>query len=423
MNVDYNVNNPGSRQESKDALSETFTLPRMSVHAFCITDTLYSVIERSKIDRRMTYVDMRITKGSIAEAVNLFSNTPTPNLIIVQTKIDSREIMSALEPLADVCDSSTKVIVVGDTNDVILYRDLIANGVSEYLIEPLSVSDIIKSINCISTVKEKESSSGCSISFIGSRGGVGSSTMAHNCAFNIASVFSMGTILADLDLSYGTVNINFDQDPIHGIVNAIYPQGKIDEEFLSKILVCYVENLSILTAPTTLNRTYDFDEKTIIQVINLLKKISPFTILDVPHIWNDWTRGILSSSDKVVITASLDLVSLRNSKNLIDVLKKIRPNNKPLYLILNQVKTPKKPEISISDFCSPLGIDPSAVIPFDGYIFGMSANSGKMIHEIDQKSSVSDLLVDFSRILIDRVTMSKPKNVIYEKIKNIFNMK
>ncbi|CAL9914271.1 pilus assembly protein CpaE [Candidatus Liberibacter solanacearum] len=399
------------------------SFPSISVHAFCVTDSLYSVIEKSKIDRRMNRVNMRITKGSIKEAIDVFADSATPNLLIIQTTVDSRKILSSLEPLAEVCDSTTKVIVIGETNDVLLYRELIASGISEYLIEPLSVSDIIKVISNIFVEKNKGDSFSSSIAFIGSRGGVGSSTIAHNCAFSIASVLAIDTILADLDLPYGTANINFDQDPIYGILNLIASSGKIDEGLVDKIMVRYVENLSILTAPAILDRTYDFDEKDILPVIELLKRIAPLTILDLPHIWNRWNRQILTSSDKVVITTSLDLVSLRNTKNLIDFLKKIRPNDKPPYLVINQVGMPKKPEISIDDFCAPLGIDPSVIIPFDAFVFGMSANSGKMIREMDPKSSVSNLLVDFSNILLDRITIVKPKNAIYDKIKTFLKIK
>ncbi|WP_244668511.1 AAA family ATPase [Candidatus Liberibacter africanus] len=274
---EYNVNNSDSLK-GNDGINSggTCPLPLISVHVFCITDTLYSVVERSKIDDRRNFVNMQITKGSIAEAASFFCHNPTPNIIIVQIQVNPREVLSALEPLADVCDPDTKVIIVGDTNDIMLYRDLIANGVSEYLIEPLSVSDIIKSISDVSTSttiqkesreteKEKAPKLCCSISFIGSRGGVGSSTIAHNCAFSIASVLAMENILADLDFPYGTVNINFDQDPMDSIISAISSQRQIDKAFISQLLICYVENLSILTAPTMLDCTYDFDEKRLCQ--------------------------------------------------------------------------------------------------------------------------------------------------------------
>ncbi|MBL0848659.1 MAG: CtpF protein [Candidatus Liberibacter ctenarytainae] len=410
------------RKQSNPILKNTRSLQSISIHAFCITDTLYSVIEKSKIDRRMSGMNFRITKGSISEAIGVFSASSTPNVLIVQTNVNSRAVLQALEPLAEVCDPSTRVVIIGEMNDVALYRELIANGVSDYLVEPLYVEDIISVVDKICAVP-KEESFGRSIAFIGSRGGAGSSTIAHNCAFSFASVLATKTVLVDLDLPFGSVNINFDQDPFQNIADVIYDGNKVDEELIDQLLVSYTENLSLLTSPSTLERTYDFEDNVMSPIIEVLQRSFPITILDVPHLWNKWNRDILVSSDKVVITTSLDLVGLRNSKNLIDILRILRPNDKLPYLILNQVGMPKRPEIAVDDFCSPLGIKPSFVVPFDSSVFGAAANSGKMIHELDSKSSIAAIFANFAHILADRVTIDKPKDSIYGKIKSIFRKK
>ncbi|MBA5723934.1 AAA family ATPase [Candidatus Liberibacter sp.] len=401
-------------------------LPRISVHVFYETETLCSIVEKSKTDRRMSRISMRLTKGSVSEAVKMFSSMATPGLIILQIRVDSKEILKMLEPLSEVCDPETKVIIVGSSNDVSLYRELIRNGISEYLVEPFSAADLIKAMGIACSSSEEASggtSFGRSIVFIGSKGGSGSSTIAHNCAFNIASIFDLETILADLDLPYGTANINFDQDPIQGISEAIYSSNQIDHVFIDRLLVRCAEKLSLLAAPSSLVRTYDFDENKIISILDVLQGSFPITIFDMPHIWNIWTRAVLVASDKVVITTSPDLASLRNAKNIIDVLGNLRPNDQPPYLVLNQVGMPSKPEISIEDFCGTLGIKPAAVIPFDSAVFGAAANSGRMISEISSNSSISNILVNFVHILTDRVTMEKPKSGIYDRIKGLLRIK
>ncbi len=92
-------------------------------------------------------------------------------------------------------------------------------------------------------------------------------------------------------------------------------------------------------------------------------------MLDVPHLWTEWTRSVLSAVDEVVICAAPDLANLRNAKNMLDALRKLRPNDKAPHLILNQVGMPKRPEIGPSEFCEPLEIDPIAIIPFDISLF------------------------------------------------------
>ena len=110
-------------------------------------------------------------------------------------------------------------------------------------------------------------------------------------------------------------------------------------------------------------------------------------MLDVPHVWNGWTKNTLMQADEVVITATPELANLRNTKNLVDMLKKLRPNDGPPRLILNQAGVPKRPEISAADFAEPLGIAPMAVIPFDPQLFGNAANNGRMLGEMDAQNA------------------------------------
>ncbi|AGA65274.1 Type II/IV secretion system ATPase TadZ/CpaE, Flp pilus assembly [Liberibacter crescens BT-1] len=424
--IEYEIRNKTSSNLRENAQVENIEnmrpLPRISIHAFCETETLYNVIEKSKVDRRMARVNVKVTRGSTEAAINTFVSSATPNLIILQTNLHSEKLLSDLERLAEVCDSSTKVIVIGNSNDVSLYRTLIRNGISEYLVEPLSVLDIMKAITNIFMDSDKKSF-GRSLAFIGAKGGVGSSTIAHNCAFGIATLFSMETILADLDLPYGTANIDFDQDPAQGISDAIYSPDRLDEVFVDRLLVRCAENLSLLAAPSVLDRSYDFEVDAILSVIEILQKSCPMVILDIPHAWNDWIRKVLVASDKIIITTSLDLANLRNTKNLIDVLRKLRPNDNPPYLVINQENMPKRPEISIEDFCEPLGVRPSAVIPFDIALFGAAANSGKMINEINADSLIAEKFLQLVHILTDRVTIEKPKSGILEKMMGVLKRK
>ncbi len=383
-------------------------LPRISVHAFCETEAVQRVMERCGQDRRMSKVTFRINSGSIAAAANMFSSTPTPNLIIIETSTEPRSLMQELAPLAAVCDPSTKVIIIGRYNDIPLYRDLIRNGISEYMVSPVAMSDVLGSIAAIFVDPEAEPL-GRSIAFIGAKGGVGSSTLAHNCAWGISNLFSTEVVLADLDLPYGTANINFDQDPPQGISEAVFSPERLDEVFLDRLLTKCSERLSLLAAPSMLDRPYDFDAAAFQPLMEILLRNAPVSVLDVPHQWSDWTRTVLAEADEVVITAVPDLANLRNAKNLFDSLKKIRPNDKMPHLVLNQVGLPKRPEISPSDFCDSLEVEPVAIIPFDVVLFGNAANSGRMIAEIDKKAPTAETFSQLSHLLTGRATAKKAK--------------
>jgi pilus assembly protein CpaE len=165
----------------------------------------------------------------------------------------------------------------------------------------------------------------------------------------------------------------------------------------------------LLAAPSLLDRAYDFEGQAFQPVLDVLQRSAPVTVLDVPHAWSEWTRSVLSSVDEVVICASPDLANLRNTKNMMDALRKIRPNDKAPHLILNQVGMPKRPEISPSDFCEPLESEPIAIIPFDSNLFGTAANSGRMISEMDPKSPTAETFSQLSHIVTGRIAVKKAK--------------
>jgi pilus assembly protein CpaE len=261
--LDYTLDQPKhGRIHRRGALRGDFDrirpLPRISVHAFYETEGLAKTMERCGEDRRMAKVNLRVNSGGISAATNMFASSPTPNLLILETSADGATLVAELGELANYCDPDTRVVVVGHVNDVSLYRDLVRNGVSEYIVAPVSMADVIGVISAI-FVDPDAAPLGKSIAFVGAKGGVGSSTLAHNCAWSISKpLFSNEVILADLDLAFGTANLNFDNDPTQGIAEAVFSPDRLDEVFLDRLLAKCSEHLSMLAAPSMLDRTYDF---------------------------------------------------------------------------------------------------------------------------------------------------------------------
>ena len=112
-------------------------------------------------------------------------------------------------------------------------------------------------------------------------------------------------------------------------------------------------------------------------------------MLDVPHQWAGWTKHTLIAADDVLVVAAPDLANLRNTKNLLDLLRAARPNDRRPCYCLNQVGIPKRPEISPADFAKAIESGPVAVIPFDPQTFGTAANNGQMIAELSSSHKIS----------------------------------
>ncbi|MGH6763259.1 MAG: AAA family ATPase [Phyllobacterium sp.] len=395
-------------------------IPRVSIHAFCETDSVAQAMSRANADRRMARTHLEIHTGGIDEAVRTYQSSSTPSLIIVETSVQPHDVLGELSKLAAVCDPSSKVVVIGHHNDVWLYRELMRNGISEYVVAPVTLSDVIGLISGIFN-EPGAAPLGRSIAFVGAKGGVGASTIAHNVGWSISNLFRSEVVIADMDLPYGTANINFDQDPTQGIAEAVFSPERIDEVYLDRLLAQCAENLSLLAAPSTLERAFDFREDAFSSLIDVAQRSVPHVILDVPHSWNGWTRTTLFQADEVVIVATPELANLRNAKNLLDTLKQMRPNDAPARLILNQVGIPKRPEISVSDFCEPLGIESLAVIPFDPALFGNAANNGRMLGETEPSNVVVQHIKDVAHVLTGRTEMRATKKAgltgIFSKLK------
>ena len=376
-------------------------LPRIAMQAFCETHELKQVLQATLSDRRMAKVMLKVQDGGVAACLEAYRGAPTPNVIIIEASNDRHGLLTRLDELAQYCDAGTRVLVIGQTNDVILYRELIKRGVSEYLIAPVTVMDVIGAFSVMFNSGEG-ASVGRVISVVGAKGGVGASTIAHNLAFMLATGFDLGTTLVDLDLPFGTAGLDFNQDPPQGIAEAVLAPDRLDANFVDRLLSKCTDNLNLMAAPATLERVYDFRETDFDGLTDILRASTPAIIMDVPHVWNAWTRRMLISSDEIVLVCAPDLANLRNAKTLIDVLRQARPNDSKPGIVLNMVGIAKRPEIGAAEFAKALDSDLLATIPFDPALFGTAANNGQMLSEVQPKSKTVEMIADIARRVTGR---------------------
>ncbi|MGD9670503.1 MAG: CpaE family protein [Hyphomicrobiaceae bacterium] len=376
-------------------------IPRISIQCFCETPQMAEALQLAAEDRRLTKAHVSIHMGGISAAVAHYQESPTPNLIIVESRLGRNQVLSELDRLAESCDAGTKVIVAGHTNDVILYRELLKRGVSEYLILPTTPLAVMEGISNLYNDPDADPV-GHVLSFVGAKGGVGSSTICHNVSWSLSEALSSNVIVADLDLAFGTTGLDFNQDPVQGIAEALASPERLDEVLLDRLLTKCSEHLSIFAAPVVLDRDYDLSADACDMVLDVARQNVPYVVVDLPHIWTSWSKRILLQSDEVVITAAPDLANLRNAKNVIDLLKGSRKNDSPPHLVINMAGMPKRPEISVREFEQALGVNALAVVEFDTETFGQAANNGQMIEEMNAKAKSAPQFRDIAMALAHR---------------------
>ena len=389
------------KQEPFGAAVQDRPVPRISIHAFCESPDTGAVIQRAGQDRRLAKAHLTVHMGGVFGAVEYFSDSSTPNVVMVETREHGPSILRELEKLAHVCDPGTKVIVIGGTNDIVLYREMIRQGVNEYLVAPLNPLQVIEAI---ATLYHSPAAApiGKIFAFVGARGGTGSSTVAHNTAWSIAEDLHISTTIADLDVPFGTAGLDFNQDSGQGISEALASPERLDDMLLDRLLIKHTNHLNLFVSPAQLDRESFFAPEAVETVLDIVRQAAPCVVVDVPHLWAPWVKQVLVSADEIIVTATPDLASLRNGKNIYDLLNQSRPNDRPLKVVLNQVGIPRKPEIPLKDFAEAMGTEPSLVIPFDPQLFATAGNNGQMVGELNAQSRAAQAFRQLAQTLTGR---------------------
>jgi pilus assembly protein CpaE len=395
------VGDPAEASLEMGSVERARPIPRISIQAFCETQTVAEIVQHAAEDRRLAKVHVSVHMGGVVAAVAHYQESPTPNLIIVESSLPRAQLLAELDRLAESCDSGTKVIVIGHMNDVLLYRELLKRGVSEYLVAPVNAVNLMESISNLYNDPQSDPV-GHVFAFIGAKGGVGSSTICHNTAWTLSEVLKSGVIIADLDLAFGTTGLDFNQDPVQGIAEALSSPERLDEVLLDRLLTKCSEHLSIFAAPVVLDRDYEILPDACDMVIDVVRQSVPYVAVDLPHGWSVWTKRILLQADEVVITAAPDLANLRNAKNVIDLLKQARKNDSQPHLVINMANMPKRPEITVKEFENALGLKAAVVIDFDCETFGQASNNGQMIEELNSKAKAAPSFREIAMALAHR---------------------
>ncbi|MGO8801057.1 MAG: CpaE family protein [Roseiarcus sp.] len=390
-------------------------VPRISIQAFCETQEVAAIVQAAIADRRMNKAHVKLHMGGAPAAVEAYRVAPTPNLIVLEATHDRNALVGLLDELSQFCDVGTKVIVCGKVNDIVLYRQLILRGVSEYLVAPFGVMEFVQAVSNLYSAPGA-SPVGRVVAIIGAKGGVGSSTIAHNVAWSIASGLDVATVIADLDLGFGTAGLDYNQDPPQGIAEAVFAPDRVDSNLVDRLLSKCSDNLSLLAAPATLDRLYDFPETAFDSIVDVMRASTPCIVLDLPHAWNAWTRRMLVGADEVMIVAAPDLANLRNTKNVLDNIRSARPNDHPPHLIINGVGLMKRPEIAVADFAKTVELEPVAVIPHDAKLFGAAANNGQMIAEVDANGKTAEMFADLARVVTGKAEVRRSKRSLFEPL-------
>lgn len=352
-------------------------LPPLTIGAFTCTSDLAATLARLQDSRHMARVTLTVQAGGIGAAITACATMGAPQILVIESEDDEHALLARLDALAELCDPDTRVLVIGGTNDVTLYRALLRQGVSDYLPRPVRPEQVLRSLSDI-TSQPGAVAKGAVTAFLGSSGGVGSSTVALNAAWLMGQGRQTAVNLVDLDLDFGTAGLSLALDGSHGIAEALAAGTNLDGQMLDGLFDVYDPHLHVLAVSDHMGLAIEPAAEATDHLVDLARSGGHRVVLDLPGFGSAVTRRAVKAADHVVLTTTPDLAGLRNTRKLLDLIAALRPDEVKPLVVLNRQGMAKRQEIAAKDFAQTLGIDLAASLAFDPKGFSHAANLGKV---------------------------------------------
>jgi len=328
-----------------------------------------------------------VVVAKIDEVLRRLQKISTPKTLVVDLS-GVADIMAEVMRLAEVCDEGTHVIIIGDVNDIETYRKLISFGVQDYFAKPLSAEAVVEGLTKCGKPEGTEEAAtnqvGDVIGVVGSRGGVGATSVGVNLAWSLSSQGSRKVALVDLDLFFGSCGLALDLDLGRGFREALENPSRIDSLFIERAMVKANDNLFVLSAEEALDTMINFDGAAIELLIDHLRRDFQSVVVDLPRFAARTQAAILTPPSTLVVVSDPSLAGMRDTLRLTQLLKKVAPKT-DLQVILNKVGAHPSSELAKADFEKGAEMKISSVIPYDIKSFGVCASTGKPLSKVAAK--------------------------------------
>ena len=340
--------------------------------------------------------DYTVHEGGISAAIQFLVTAPSPRRLVVDLG-DSPDPTTAVQMLRDTCAAETVIVVLGAVNDVKLYRDICRAGAADYVVKPSSKDIIDEAIERAMRAHEsgaepaaKDAKLGRLVLFVGARGGIGTSTLAMNCAWLLAHEHNARVALVDLDVHFGTMALNLDLEPGHGLSEALANADRIDGLFLTSAMVAESPNLMLLASEEPLDRAVSVNAEATALLFDQLRRNFAYVVADMPRADLATNHDLLAKATDVMIVCDLSLASVRDTLRVMSLVRDSAPSAK-VSVLANRAANGKG-QISKADFERGIEAQINHLIPEESKLAAQSANTGKPLAVVAKKSAVAQAL-------------------------------
>lgn len=326
-----------------------------------------------------------IHKGTVEQAIEYLKSSPSPQFLLIEVESEAAA-PDQLDRLADVCAPTVKVIVTSKVNAFSFYEWLMDLGIYHYLLQPFTTAQLSKSLEkraaTTSQAEPEKKQQGKVVAFMGTRGGVGTTTILSNLAYILDKEYHKTTAVLDMDIHFGTVAMAFDIDPTRGVTPLFEQPDRIDSLFLDRVSANFTQGLSLMSAEEPLKNIINPSSNAAETLQRITREKYGYVLVDLPRTMSPLTRSFLERADIVVLVSELTLLGLRDLLRLSDYLKELR---KTPLVVANREGLASKHEISRKDFEKHYGQPVAVHIPCMMEAFSTAA-SGEMLIETTKNS-------------------------------------
>ena len=352
-----------------------------------------------------------VHKGGIREATRVLGEQRSPRLLVVD--ISGVDLpLSAVNELAEVCEPGVTVIALGDRNDVGLFRDLINNGVSDYLVKPIATALMQKSLlNVVESATQGRQNDrrGRLVAVTGARGGVGATMLATGISWTIANRRRRRVSLVDLDLQFGTVALALDLEPSPGLREALEHPGRIDALFVDRAMVRHSDTLYVLSGEESLGDPMSPDTSSLDILLKELRNKFHYVVVDLPRQVSPATQHVAQGATNLVLVTDLSLAGMRDTLRQLALLPTTNAACQ-VTLVANRVGEYREGEIARKEFEAAVGRAVDLVIPFDAKSVAAATNVGRPV--VEGRGKVAEAIQQLTdRVAGNPAASAKPRRL------------
>lgn len=351
-------------------------------------EMLRSISQSSKIDF-ITNI------GTIEQAIQYIQNDNSYTCLLIDISSCSN-LDTQISKLSELCLEGTHLICIGQDNNIELFKKLRRMGVDDYLIKPLSIESVTDAIGLLSTDGTDETRELMPLlTIIGSRGGLGTTTLTINLSWILAHELKLNVCMIDLDYYYGDTMVNLNTDNNQGLIQALVNADRLDDVFIKRLTVEISPQLSILSAEQDLDHIIEYSREEILNLTNRIRKSYDICVVDVPHGHTFSDKSILYMASTIIILSELSLSSLRDTARLLANIKKYSPFAKVKIAVIRNPLA-KASEVTRVQFEEGIGKEINYLIPYDKNIVLSAHNLGKVLAAVKPKHKVVNAFRDIT---------------------------